>query len=153
MGILDGMFGGSAANQGLLAGSAALMASGGPSRMPVSLGQGMSQALMAGQQAYQQAQEQKLQNDYRNAQIKKMQTDAEAKTRMDTMLQGLLSGGGVAGGPPADVLEKAGTAMLFGGDPRGSGVLELAKQKRAAAEKTAEMQSMTASGTTNSRPP
>jgi hypothetical protein len=165
-GLLDGMFGGSAGQQGLLAGSMALLNAGGPSRMPISLGQALGQGFGAGQQAYQQAMKQKqaeqeaallrqqreqefaLTKQYREAQIKKMQDDAAARGRMDTTLQGLLSGG--ASSP--DALEKVGTTMLIGGDPRGSGLLSLAQQRRAAAERSGEMQSFTATGTTNQNP-
>ena len=83
-GLLDGMFGGSPGQQGLLAGSMALMNAGGPSRMPVSLGQALGQGFGAGQQAYQQAMKQKqdeqefaLQKQYRDAQMQEMKARAD----------------------------------------------------------------------------
>ena len=144
MGLLDGLFSGNANQQGLLAGSMALLNASGPSRMPVGLGQALARGFGAGQEAYQGAQEAEMQRQYREAQIQKMKTDADAKARQDAMLQGLLSGGNATN---PEVLEKAGTAMLFGGDPRGSGVIELAKQRRALLEKQSEMDNLRATDT------
>ena len=144
MGLLDNLFSGNANQQGLLAGSMALLNASGPSRMPVGLGQALARGFGAGQEAYQGAQEAELQKQYREAQIQKMKTDADAKARQDAMLQGLLSGGNATN---PEVLEKAGTAMLFGGDPRGSGVIELAKQRRALLEKQNEMDNLRATDT------
>ena len=84
MGLLDSMFGGTPEQQGLLAGYSALLQSGGPSRMPISLGQGLGQAFGAGQKAYQDAQEFALQKKMREAQMAEMQAKAdEAKRQRD----------------------------------------------------------------------
>jgi len=87
-GLLDGMFGGSAGQQGLLAGSMALLNAGGPSRMPISLGQALGQGMGAGQQAYQQAMKQKqaeqefeLQKQLRDMQMQEMKAKMEEAQR------------------------------------------------------------------------
>lgn len=107
MGLLDGMFGGSAGQQGLLAGSMALLNAGGPSRMPISLGQALGQGMGAGQQAYQQAMKQKqaeeefgLQKQLRGLQMQKMQDDAEerkAGAAWDVQAREMLNSGDTAG--------------------------------------------------------
>lgn len=170
MGLFDSVYGADPRTQGLLAAGAAMM--GGPSRLPVSLGQSIGQGYMAGNQAYQQAmqleaqrKQQEEQAAYRAAQIDKMKADAARKDQMESAIRGLLGGGPAAeapgslvsppvgqSGPDSQTLQKVGTAMLIGGDPRGSGILELGKQRSMAEERAKEMQAMTATGTTKQNP-
>lgn len=68
MGLFDSVYGADPRTQGLLAAGAAMM--GGPSRLPVSLGQSIGQGYMAGNQAYQQAMQLEAQRKQQEEQAK-----------------------------------------------------------------------------------
>ncbi len=80
-GFLDKFFDGEPRQQGLLAGGMALLNAGGPSRTPVSFGQALAQGWGAGQQAYQNAQENALRTKLREARLQKLLADAEQRQR------------------------------------------------------------------------
>ena len=143
MGLLDSLFSGGAGSQGLLAGSAALLNAGGPSRLPISFGQGISQALGAGQKAYQDAQEFALQKQYREAQMAKLKADAEAKARQDEFLQKAMSGGALDQTNP-DQLEQVAFGLSASGHPLGPALMAKANRMRETALQTDQWNSMKA---------
>ena len=140
MGLLDNMFSGNPGQQGLLAGSMAMLNAGGPSRMPISIGQALARGMGAGQVGYNQAlknqqdaEEAAMQNELRQAQMQKMQADAAARERRDRLLQDLAGG---AAGP--DKVENVGMALLYDGDPRGQAVLAQAAKMKESENKQTE---------------
>lgn len=87
------LFSGAPQDQAMLALAAGLLESGGPSRLPVSLGQGASRGILSGNQAFQQAQQAQQQQqllDLKLSEIKRVQA-AEALKRQ--ALLGLLPQG------------------------------------------------------------
>ncbi len=83
-GLLDQFFGGNPGQQGLLAGSMAMLNAGGPSRTPVSFGQALAQGWGAGQQAYQGAREFALKKQMRDFQMQEyISRLEEAKRKRD----------------------------------------------------------------------
>lgn len=137
-GLLDNMFGGG--QQGLLAGSMALLEAGGPSPMPVSFGQGFARAMGAMQKQQRDAQEldmkrkqQQEQSLYRQAQIKKMEADTADDAETSATIRGLLSKGA-----SPDVLEQVGNQLLLRNKMAGQAYINMANQHRAAADKQSE---------------
>jgi len=101
LGLLGDMFGGASAldeymtpeqraqlqNQGLMAAAMQLLASSGPSRVPVGLGQALGQAYSAGQQGYTAAQQNLLQS----MTVKQRMEAAQAAKNMQTNVSNFLS--------------------------------------------------------------
>ena len=127
MGMLDQIFGGSAGTQGLLAGSMALMNSGGPSRTPVTLGQGLAQGFGAGQKAYQGVQEFEMQKQLRDAQIAKMKADADARETDAEFAKQAME---VLNSGDPDALTKFATIGALRGKPGAVQLLKMAEDRK-----------------------
>ncbi len=88
-------------NLALLGGAAGLMNAGGPSRMPVSVGQGLSQGIMGGMQGYGQGQQFQLadqrmkfmaqEEELRKQQALKIQAEAMERQRLEALRRGLFA--------------------------------------------------------------
>jgi hypothetical protein len=142
LGLLGDMFGGASAldeymtpeqraqlqNQGLMAAAMQLLASSGPSRVPVGLGQALGQAYGAGQQGYTAAQQNLLQS----MTMKQKMDEAKREVAAQEAYQRLLIGGGEAGAQPAGQVVPVveGAAMPVAAAAAPTGLASLTKEQR-----------------------
>lgn len=150
MGLLDQMFGGSAGNQGLLAGSMALLNAGGPSRVPVSLGQALGQGMGAGQKAYRDAQEFDLQKQLRDAQIKKMKSEEDQKQMLSEAISKLNLSGSA---DPEKYSQAANLYAQVGNAPMASDMARMYEKAKKEQQDNSEWKQMQASGPTDGTAP
>jgi len=135
-------FSGDPQQQALLAVAAGLLESGGPSRTPVSLGQGAARGMMQGRETYLQAQQALANNAMRKAQMTMLEQQArKAKFDADLTDQAMGSGALTNSSNP-DKLEMLGTRLALGGHPGGAALIGQAERLRAAQQNRQAVEGM-----------
>lgn len=121
-------------SQGILKAAFALMAAGGPTRVPTGIGEALGQAGSAGVDAYEQAKKARVTEALQAIQLK--------KAANDLALQEQLQNGGALNTSDPDKLEAIGTRLALAGHPGGAGIINAAEKMRAKRQAEARLGSL-----------